>query len=52
MYCPKCSPRLSHKRQPIPPPAKLSEDHWSYFKPFDSVSKENSQNVLYSSRNK
>lgn len=51
MYCPKCSPRPGHKRQPIPLPAKLSEEYWSYFKPFDSVSQENFLNVLYYSRN-
>ena len=51
MYCPKCSPRPGHKRQPIPLPAKLSEEYWSYFKPFDSDSQENFLNVLYYSRN-
>ena len=51
MYCPKCSPRPGHKRQPIPLPAKLSAEYWSYFKPFDSVSQENFLNVLYYSRN-
>ena len=51
MYCPKCSPRPGHKRQPIPLPAELSEEYWSYFKPFDSVSQENFLNVLYYCRN-
>lgn len=51
MYCPKCSPRPGHKRQPIPLLAKLSEEYWSYFKPFDSVSQENFLNVPYYSRN-
>lgn len=51
MYCPECSPRPGRKRQPIPLPAKLGQDSWSHFKPFESVLQENFVTALHYCRN-